>query len=103
MSIRSRAWNVGYGVGVIGADYRWDLRRKMRRVLADYRKLTVDGGNRDLTMADHDYRMVFGCEDRELDIVLAAGGMVVLGRRMKMVVARFEVDTVALGCGSLAL
>lgn len=75
----------------------------MRRVLADYRRLIVDGENRDLPMADPDFRMVFGYEDHGLDIVVAAGGMAVLDRRMKMVVARFEEDTVALGCESLAL
>ena len=103
MSIRSRASIVEYEVRVIGTDCLWGLRRKMKRVLADYRTLIVDGENRGLMMADPGFRMVYGCEDPGLDIVLAVGEMVVLDRHMKTVVARFGEDTVALGCESLAL
>ena len=45
--------------------------------------------------------MVFGCEDRDLDIVVDAVGVRVLERHMKMVAVHFEADTVALGCESL--
>ena len=103
VSNRSPASNVEYEVGVIESECRWGLRRKMRRVLADYRRLIVDDENRDLLMADPDFRMVFGYEDRGLDTVVAAGWMAVLDRRMKMVVGRFEGDIVALGCESLTL
>ena len=104
MSIRSPASIVEYEVRVIGTGCLWDLRRKMRRVLADYRTLIADGENRGLMMAaDPGFRMVSGCEDRGLEIVLVVGEMMVLDRRMKTVVARFEENTVALGCESLAL
>lgn len=103
MSTRSPASIVEDEVGVIESECRWGLRRKKRKVLADYRRLIVDGENKDLLMAGPGFRMVSGYEDRGLDIVVAAGEMAVLGRRMKMVVARFEEDTVALRCESLAL
>lgn len=88
---------------MIGAGCLWGLRRKMRRALADCRRLIVGGGNRDLMRVDPGYRMVFGCEDRELDIVIAVAGMVVLDRHMKTVGAHSELDTAALGCVSLSL
>lgn len=88
---------------MIEAGYLWGLRRKMRRVLVGCRRLIVGGGNRDLMMADLGYRMVFGCENPGLDTVVAAAGMVVLGRHIRTVAAHFEVDTVALACESLSL
>lgn len=103
MSIRFRASIVGFEVGMLVAGCLWGLRRKMRRVLADCRRLIVGGGNRGLMRAGPDYRMVFGCENRELDIVIAAVGTAVLERHMKTVAARFGVDTVALACESLSL
>lgn len=55
----------------------------------------------DLTRADAGCLMVFDCGDPEVDIVVAAG-MVVLDRHMRTVAVHFEVDTVALECESLA-
>ena len=102
MSTRSRASIVVCEVGMIGAGCLWGLRRKRRRVLADCRRLIVGGGNRNLMRLGPGYRMVFGCEDRESDVVVAAAGTVVLDRHMDPVAAHFEVDTVALGCESLS-
>lgn len=103
MSTRSRPLIVVCELGMIGAECLWGLRRKMRRVLADCRTWIVGGGNRNLMGAGPGYQMLFGYEDCELDIVLAAAGMVVLDRHMKMVAARFELGTAALGCESLWL
>lgn len=85
-----------------GVGYLWGLRRKTMRVLAGYRMWIVGGGNRDLMRADLGYRKVFGYAHREVDTVVAAAGMVVVDRRMKMVEAHFEVDTAALGCENLS-
>lgn len=103
VSTRFRASIVGYEVGMIGAGCLWGLRRKMRKALADCHRLIVGGGNRGLRRAGPGYRMVFDCEDPELDIVLAAAGMVVLDQHMKKVGVHFEVETVALECESLSL
>ena len=103
MSTRSPPSILAYEVGMIGADCLSGLHRKMRRVLAGCRRLIVGGANRDLMTADPGYWMVFGREDREMHIVVAAAGMVLLDCHMKMVAAHFEVDTVALGYESLSL
>ena len=47
--------------------------------------------------------MVFGCENRDLDIAVDAIGVLELERHMKLVAVHFEADTVALGCESLLL
>lgn len=57
----------------------------------------------DLTRADAGWLMLSGCGGRGADIVLAAAGVVVLGRHMKTVAVHFEVDTAVLGCESLSL
>lgn len=80
MSTRCPAWIVEDKVDVIESECRLGLRRKMRKVLADYHRLIVDGENKDLLMAEPDCRMLFGYEYRELDTVVAAGGMAVLDR-----------------------
>ena len=45
--------------------------------------------------------MISGCENRDLDIVVDAVGVLELERHMKMVAVHFEADTVAWGCESL--
>lgn len=100
-STRSPASIVGHEGGMIGAEYLWGLRRRMRRVLAGCRRLIVGGGNRDLMRAGLGDWMEFDCEGRESDTVLVAAGILVLGRHTRTVAAHFEADTGALGCESL--
>ena len=80
---------------MFGAGYLSDLRRMMRIILAGYRKLIAVGGSTDLMRVDAGYLTLFGCEDHEVDIVVAAAEMAVLDRYMKTVVAQSEADIVA--------
>ena len=88
-----------FGVGCL-----WGLRRRKRIVLVGYRKLIVVGESMGLMRADVGHLRVSGCADREMNtvVVVAATETVVLDRYMRMVVVHFEVDTVALECGSLS-
>ena len=70
-----------------------------------YRTLIAVGESKDLMTADAGCLMVFCCEDPEVGMLVAAAvaEMAVLDQHMKMVVAHFELDTVALECESLSL
>lgn len=105
MNTHSQPSIVAYEVGMSAAECLWGLHTRMRIVLVGCRTLIAVDESRDLMRAGAGCLTVTGCEDPELDIVVAAAAAetVVLGLHMRKVAAHFEVDTVALVCESLFL